>query len=381
MHMAGTTSFPELLFVVNVDWFFISHRLPIALAAQRQGYKVHIATGITSHTMNLEDCGFTVHPLRLERGATNLFLVLRTFLEIYFVIKKVNPDLIHFITIKPILLGGIASHFFKHKGLVFSVSGLGYIFSSDGIKSKLRQFATSCLYWFALRHIFIKVIFQNKHDLRTVSNIVKLKSSEYALIPGSGVDLDKYSPALIPKGLPIVLFAARLLSSKGIYEFAEASTMVSGARFVIAGQFDTDNRECLKPHELQQWVQSGSIEYWGFSDSAAELINQSSIVVLPSYYGEGLPKILIEAAACAKPVITTDHPGCRDAIEPGISGLLVPVRDANALATAIKKLLDDPDLCKSMGLAGRALAERKFDIKQVVQTHLDIYADMLSSSS
>ena len=156
--------------------------------------------------------------------------------------------------------------------------------------------------------------------------------------------------------------------------------MMSGARFVIAGQFDTDNRECLKPHELQQWVQSGSIEYWGFSDSVAELINQSSIVVLPSYYGEGLPKILIEAAACAKPVVTTDHPGCRDAIEPGISGLLVPPRDASALAAAIKKLLDDPDLCKSMGLAGRALAERKFDINQVVQTHLDIYADMLSTS-
>lgn len=379
--MASSISHPELLFVVNVDWFFISHRLPIALAAQRQGYKVHIATGITSNTINLEDYGFTVHPLRLERGATNLFLVLRTFLEIYFVIKKVNPDLIHFITIKPILLGGIASHFFKHKGLVFSISGLGYIFSSDGIKSKLRQFTTSCLYWFALRHSLIKVIFQNKHDLRTVSSIVKLKSSDYILIPGSGVDLNKYSPSSITQGLPIILFAARLLSSKGIYEFAEASTMVLGARFVIAGQFDADNRECIQPYELQQWVQSGSIEYWGFSDSVAELINQSSIVVLPSYYGEGLPKILIEAAACAKPVVTTDHPGCRDAIEPGISGLLIPPRDASALAVAIKKLLDDPDLCKSMGIAGRALAERKFDIKQVVQTHLDIYAEMLSSKS
>jgi len=371
---------PILLFVVNVDWFFLSHRLPIAIAAQKHGYEVHIAVGITDQDDRLKAHGLIVHPLRLERGETNPLLALRTFSDILNICRSVDPDIIHFVTIKPIILGGIPCHFLKRKCLVFSVSGLGYIFSSNGIKAAARKKIASLLYRLALAHKHVKVIFQNNHDLQAICNLGKLQLSQIIVIPGSGVDLSKYAPLAMPAGPPVILFAARLLSSKGIYDFIEASSLVPGARFVVAGQFDSENRECLKPEELERSVQSGFIEYWGFSDSVADLINQSSIVVLPSYYGEGLPKVLIEAAACGRPVITTDHPGCRDAIEPGITGLLVPVRDPKALASAIQELINDPERCISMGRAGRALAERKFDVKQVVQTHLDIYSELIAEN-
>ena len=371
---------PVLLFVVNVDWFFLSHRLPIAIAAQKHGYEVHIAVGITDQDVRLKSHGLIVHSLRLERGETNPLLALRTLFDILAICRTVNPDIIHFVTIKPIILGGIACHFLKRKCLVFSVSGLGYIFSSNGIKATVRKEIASLLYRFALAHKYIMVVFQNNHDLQTIRKPAKLLPSQTIVVPGSGVDLSKFAPLDMPAGPPIILFAARLLTSKGIYDFIEASSLVPDARFVVAGQFDSENRECLRPQELERSVQSGCIEYWGFSDSVADLINKSSIVVLPSYYGEGLPKVLIEAAACGRPVITTDHPGCRDAIEPGITGLLVPVRNPKALASAIQELINNPVLRISMGRAGRALAERKFDVKEVVQTHLDIYSELIAEN-
>ena len=265
---------PILLFVVNVDWFFLSHRLPIAIAAQKHGYEVHIAVGISDQDNLLKSHGLIVHPLRLERGETNPLLALRTFFDILAICRTVDPDIIHFVTIKPIILGGIACHFLTRKCLVFSVSGLGYIFSSKGMKARARKIIAAFLYRLALTHKHIKVIFQNNHDLQTIRRPAKLRPCQTIIVPGSGVDLSNYAPLAMPAGPPIILFAARLLSSKGIYDFIEASYLVPDARFVVAGQFDSENRECLKPQELERSVQSGCIEYWGFSDNVADLINQ-----------------------------------------------------------------------------------------------------------
>jgi len=379
--MVSSTKKPVLLFVVNVDWFFLSHRLPIALEAIKQGYDVHIAVTITSFRDQIERHGLTLHQLSLDRGATNPLSAFRTFCDILRICYRLKPDVIHFITIKPVIIGGIAAHLLGATKIVFSISGLGYIFSSSGIKSIIRRLSIAVCYRIALSHNHFKIIFQNQQDLFTVVKMAKIPCSKCILIPGSGVDLSEYFPAEPLPVQPIVLFPSRLLISKGIREFVRASQLVPGVRFVVAGQLDLENRDCIQRQELDNWVSHGIIEYHGYSERVADLINKSSIVVLPSYYGEGLPKVLIEAAACGRPIITTDHPGCRDAIEPGITGLLVPVRDAGALANAIRELLDNPDRRISMGLAGRALAERKFDIKQVVQTHLDIYAELIAENS
>ena len=371
---------PKVLFIVNVDWFFLSHRLPIALAAQLAGYEVHVATGVTNCEAIFDKYNIPLHPIYLDRGSTMPIGLLRSFFDIFCVIYKLHPDIVHLITIKPVLIGAIVTRALRIKNVVCSVSGLGFVFVAQGLKAKLRRYLVEILYRFAFDQPAICVIFQNHIDQYGLCRIAELPHEKSILIPGSGVDLSLYRPSALPSGDPIILFAARLLSSKGVYEFVEAARNFKNTRFVIVGQFDKDNRDCIKPSQLDSWVHDRIVEYWGFSGDMFDIINQASIVVLPSYR-EGLPKVLIEAAACGKAVITTDVPGCRDAIEPGISGLLVPPRDANALAAAIEKLLNDPDLCKSMGLAGRALAERKFDIKQVVQTHLDSYADMLSTIS
>jgi glycosyltransferase involved in cell wall biosynthesis len=370
---------PKLLFVVNVDWFFISHRLPIALGARSAGYEVHVATGLTNCAHLFANYGLILHPIYLERGDTSLLGLFRTFFGILTVCLRVRPKVIHLVTIKPVLLGGIIARLLGLKRIVASVSGLGYIFIAKGSKASLRRLIVSSLYRLALFHDGIRVIFQNPDDRLSLCKLSSLPFSKTVLIPGSGVSLSSYSPSDLPPGIPVVLFAARLLSSKGIYEFVDAASQLTGARFVIAGQFDKDNRDCIDPAQLNQWVENGWVEYWGYSDAMANVLSQASMVVLPSYR-EGLPKVLIEAAACARPVITTDVPGCRDAIDPDVTGLLVPAQDSNALKVAIQHLLDNPELCKAMGRAGRALAERKFDVKQVVETHLDIYAELIAEN-
>ena len=374
-----TINQPKLLFVVNVDWFFLSHRLPIALAAQSAGYEVHVATGLTNCVHLFDFHSLILHPIHLERGDTSLLGSLRTFFDILTVILRVCPKIIHLVTIKPVLLGGIAARLLGLKRIVASVSGLGYIFIAKGSMASLRRLIIGSLYKLALFHDEIRVIFQNPDDRLSLCKLSSLPFSKTVLIPGSGVSLSSYSPSDLPPGIPVVLFAARLLSSKGIHDFVDAASQLNGARFVIAGQLDKENRDCIDPAQLNQWVEKGWVEYWGYSDAMANVLSQASIVVLPSYR-EGLPKVLIEAAACARPVITTDVPGCRDAIEPGVTGLLVPAQDSNALKVAIQHLLDNPELCISMGRAGRALAERKFDIKQVVKTHLDIYAELIAEN-
>ena len=370
---------PKLLYVVNVDWFFLSHRLPIALGARSAGYEVHVATGLTNRAHLFANYGLILHPIYLERGDTSLLGLFRTFINILIVCLRVRPKVIHLVTIKPVLLGGIIARLLGLKRIVASVSGLGYIFIAKGSKASIRRMIIGSLYKLSLFNDGIRVIFQNPDDRLSLCKLSSLPFSKTVLIPGSGVSLSLYSPSDLPPGIPVVLFAARLLSSKGIHEFVDAASQLNGARFVIAGQLDKENRDCIDPAQLNQWVENGWIEYWGYSDAMANVLTQASIVVLPSYR-EGLPKVLIEAAACARPVITTDVPGCRDAIEPGVTGLLVPAQDSNALKVAIQYLLDNPELCISMGLAGRALAERKFDVKQVVQTHLDIYAELIAEN-
>ncbi len=217
--------------------------------------------------------------------------------------------------------------------------------------------------------------------MQRIDKISKLPDSSKILIHGSGVDLELYRPKQEFTTPPLILFASRLLISKGIVEFVAAAQTIKSAKFVVVGMFDEDSPDCVDKHILENWIDKGFIEYWGLKNNMHEIINKSSVVVLPSYYGEGLPKILIEAAACGKPVITTDHPGCRDAVIPNETGILIPKKDKTALIDAIQLLLSSDLKCKSMGLAARELAEKKFDIKNVINSHLEIYSYCKNNSS
>lgn len=367
----------RLLFIVNVDWFFISHRLPIAIEALKKGYEVHIATTISNDAHKLEDYGFVVHPIKLERGKSNIFLSIISIFQIFNIIKKIRPSILHLITIKPILYGGIVARFLKVPFVVVSISGLGFIFLEKSFFGKIRKFFVKILYKIALKNKNIFGIFQNKDDRNDICNISGLSLNNTFLITGSGVSLSDFSfKKYQDKNIPSVLMAARLLVDKGVHEYVEAAKILKknffNIRFVLAGAVDFDNPSSISTSLLNQWIYNGYIEHVGFQNDMQNLLESSSIAILPSYR-EGLPKFLIEASAVGRAIITTDVPGCRDAIIEGKTGLLVPVKDPVSLANAIKFLISDKHLMINMGIEGRKYAEKNFDIRDVINKHMDIY--------
>lgn len=371
----------KLLFVVNVDWFFLSHRLPIALAAQRAGFEVHIATSLTDKLAVLQAHGLTVHTLGLVRGGVGLLNAMQSALNLRRIIKQIRPDLVHLVTIKPVLLGGLLARWMRVPALVSAVSGLGYVFTAHGLKAWLCQRLVGHVYAWALGHRNQVVIFQNPDDRDTLTAATGLGRSKVEMIRGSGVDLTQYTVVPEKAGEPVVLFPARLLADKGVFEFVAAARMLRAkglaARFVLAGLLDTANPTSVTRSQLDGWLAEGVVEYWGYRSDMPQVLARATVVALPSYR-EGMPRALLEAAACGRVVVTTDVPGCRDAIEPGVTGLLVPVREVAELAQAIERLLTHPHQRKLMGLAGRGLAEQEFDVRAVVDKHLVIYQRLLA---
>ena len=370
-----TTLNKKLLFIVNVDWFFVSHRLPIAIAAKNEGYEVHIAAFFTDKLVELKDYGFRLHKMHDIRKNNNFLNSLKYLIQIILLLKNLSPSIVHLITIKPILFGSLALKLFPNIYRVISISGLGYVFSSSGFFSKFRRIIVINLYKISLNNSRQTVIVQNNNDLSFLKKILKIKNNGFVFIPGSGVDLNLYKPKPKENKEIVFLFASRLLVSKGIREFASAAKTLPNAKFLIAGSFDKDNPECISEEEMFDWTRNGSLEYLGFREDINEIINYCSVVVLPSYYGEGLPKILIEASACGKPIITTYNPGCKEAIEENVTGLLVKEKNINDLIFAMRKFMNDPSLIKSMGLNARIRAEKLFDIDYVVRKHLEIYTN------
>jgi len=363
----------KVLYIVNIDWFFVSHRLPIAEKLLSEGYEVHIATRFTNKRELLINLGFKVHEIEIQRYDTNLFNLLRDILKVITLYQEIKPNLVHLITIKPIIIGLIAGFINPKIKFVASISGLGHIFSSSTFMSSLKRVFINFLYKISFSQKNLKVIFQNKNDLSVLTRITALSSDRTILINGSGIDLKKYIPSSNQSEQPIVLFAGRLLFTKGIMEYVEASKKIKNVQFLIAGDIDPDNIESISYKNINSWSKLKNVQFLGQQEDMVKIIQSSAIVVLPSYYGEGLPKILIEAAACGVPVITTDHPGCRDAIIPGITGLLVPIKDHLALVKAIKRLIKNRDLRTKMGQEGRKMALDKYDINSVVDRHLSLY--------
>ena len=371
----------KLLFVVNEAIFFLSHRLPLAEAARRKGYDVHIATTEGTGVQKIKDLKFTHHLLPLSRSGRNPIKEIVLIISILNLFRKLQPDLVHLVTIKPVLYGGIAARLTKINGVISAISGMGFLFveRAGGLKLYLLRNMVLFLYRFAMGHPNQKVIFQNSSDANTLVTSGYVKKNKTCLIRGSGVTLENYHFVPEPSGIPVVVMASRLLSDKGVNEFVDAARILRSrsvnARFMLIGTPDPGNPESVTESLVNEWQAEGVIEYLGFQSDIANIFSKSHIITLPSYR-EGLPKVLIEAAACGRAVVTPDTPGCRDAIEPNVTGLLVPPRDAKALAEAINCLINDTRLRERMGKAGRSLAEREFGINKVVTAHLDIYNEL-----
>jgi glycosyltransferase involved in cell wall biosynthesis len=366
----------RILFVVNCPAFFISHRLPVALAARRQGYEVHVATMPGDEVDQICAVGLTHHELPLTRSGVNPLNELFVFTAIYKLFRQLKPELVHLVTIKPVLYGGFAARLARVPGVVAAVSGLGFVFIAKGFKASLIRVGVMNLYRLAFGKRNLRVIFQNPNDRNSFIEAGALTADKAMLIRGSGVNLADYPATIEPEGSPVIIMASRLLRDKGVLEYVQAARLIKqqgvDAKFILVGGPDVHNPATVTDEQLKEIKNNGDVELLGFQEDIPALLAASNIVVLPSYR-EGLPKVLVEAAAAGRAVVTSDVPGCRDAIEVGVSGLLVPPRNPEALAKGIQILINDPELRKKMAEQGRYLAEREFDLNKIVKAHLEIY--------
>jgi glycosyltransferase involved in cell wall biosynthesis len=376
---------PRLLFVVNADWFFVSHRLALARACIEAGFDVAVCAGETDRRAEIESAGVRFIPLPIDRGGTRPATELRTMAALLRVYARERPDLVHHVTIKPVMYGSLVARALGIRGIVNAVSGLGYAFiprADDRIPHRALRRGLWVGYRVALDGPRTRVIFQNEDDRSMFVDRGLVAAGRTALIRGSGVDFAKFAPRPLPQGAFVALLPARLLSDKGIGEFAEAATRLRArwplARFALLGRIDPGNPAAISEAKVARWVESGALEWWGecSHDAMPEALARAHVVVLPSYR-EGLPLALAEAAAIGRACITTDVPGCRDTVEAGVTGWLVPPRDARALEAALEEALRDREELSLRGRRAADLARARFGLPAVVGQTLAVYRALL----
>ena len=369
----------KILYIVNDDSFFLSHRLPLAISAQREGFEVHILSDVSSEYSEIYNHQFKIHKLNFKKTSINPIQFWKSFYKVVRTLIYIKPDVLHLITLKPIIWGGLASKIFKPKVVIASVTGLGQIYSEYKFSSTLIKKLIEILYRIAFSEKSNKFfIFQNNYDKTYIQKLLKLDNHKITMTNGAGVNLNNYKSEPFPKGEPVFLFASRLLKAKGVLDFIDAANSVKNAKFLIAGKFDPLNRDSIDKKNLEKFIDEGKIKYLGYINDICKLINQSSVVVLPSYYSEGLPKILIEASACGRPIITTNLPGCKEAVIDKISGYFIPAKSPKIIAEKMNIFVNYPGTIISMGNESRKLAEKKFDINEVIKKHMILYKSFLN---
>ncbi|MDE2858131.1 MAG: glycosyltransferase family 4 protein [Chloroflexota bacterium] len=374
---------PKLLYVVNIPRFFLSHRMPLALAARQRGYDVQVATSLqdSDSVGRILERDLRLHPIPLSQHGLNPLAELRTINALVRLYSTLKPDLIHHISIKPVLYGGIAARLTRQRAIIHAMSGLGYVFVSDELRASLLRQVTRPLFRAVTASADNRMIFQNADDRQFFLKHGMISSEKTLLIPGSGVDENVFTPeAEALDELPVVLFAGRLLWQKGIGEFVEVARRLRGrARFRVVGYEEATSPLNVPAARLGAWADEGLIEWLGKSDDMPQVYAESNIVCLPSTYGEGVPKVLIEAAACGRACVTTDTPGCREIVRHGENGFTVPPGDIDALAAAVERLIGDPALRQEMGAKGRQIVLEDFTLRQVIEETLELYKALLDA--
>lgn len=371
-----------ILYVVNSADFFLSHRLALAKAAREAGYEVRVATPLGAGVDLIRKEGLVFHEINMSRSGLSPGREAGTILSLYKLYKRIQPDLVHHVTIKPVIYGGIAARLASVPAALFAVTGVGHVFTHHGLKSRVLKRLLHPAYKLGFRHPNCRVIFQNRENADNFVESGLVDRRRVCVIRGSGVDTSEFTPTPHPDSLPVILLAARMIWSKGIAEFIQAAKIVNKedriARFVLVGDTDQGNPAGIGAEQLQEWNESGVVEWWGPRDDMPCVMSQSNIVCLPTTYGEGVPKVLIEAAACGRPIIATDVPGCRDIVRQGVNGLLVPPGDVPSLVDAIRGLLADPTRRHDFGENGREIAVSEFALEIVIDKTLAVYREILA---
>ena len=366
----------RILFVVTESWYFHSHRLPLALAAKEAGHEVAVATRRGGRAAEIEAAGIRLLPFEMDRQGMNPLKELSTVLRLAWLLRRERPELVHLVALKPVLLGNLAARLAGVEHRVSAVAGMGFLFAGDSRGGRGLPLVRGLLAW-AMKGS--RVIVQNPDDAALLEGL-GVPAASLRLIRGSGVDLARFCVAPEPEGTPLVMLPSRLLWDKGVGEFVDAARLLQErgveARFVLVGAPDLGNPAAVPEAQLHAWVEEGLVEWWGYRKDMEQVLPQAHLVCLPSYR-EGVPKVLLEAMACGRAVVTCDVPGCREAVAHGENGLLVAARDPGALAEAIGWLLSAHELRRSMGAAGRERARRLFSIGRVTRETLELYDELL----
>jgi glycosyltransferase involved in cell wall biosynthesis len=365
----------KILFFANTDWYLFNYRLELAQTLRANGHDVVLVSPEGNFAPRLRDLGFRLIPFPISRRGLNPLVELSTLAGLVKLYHKEKPDLVHQFTLKCVLYGSFACFFAGVRAVINSVEGLGHVFTEGaGKRTWLRGFVI-LIYRLVLRPTWVIVL--NPDDRQFFLDNHLINPRHIVLIPGTGVNIHQFSPVPDSETIPLIILPARLLWDKGVGEFVEAARLVLNqglkARYALVGNSDDGNPGSVKVAQLQEWEKEGVIEWWGWRENMVEVYAQASIVCLPSYYREGLPKSLIEAAACGRPIVTTNIPGCREVVRQGENGLLVYPRDAYGLAEALKYLIQNPNIRLKMGAAGQKIAEEQFSSNRIIPQILAVY--------
>lgn len=370
----------KIFIVINEDRFFLSHRKEIAVSALRRGYDVTLVAKNTGFRSDVEKLGIRMIELPINPTGENIFEELKTLIFLFRLYQRLKPDIVHHVGLKNILWGSLAAKFAKVRGVVNAVSGLGILFSQER-PSIIAKMILKVL-CFSHRRDNVVVIFQNEEDKILFLENGIIKTSNARFIKGSGVDLNEFSYSPEPDSFPIkVIFTARMVVEKGVFILIDAAERLRNlykgkVQFLLCGGL-SNNPKAIKENELLKCCDGNYIQWLGHRSDVLELLKQSHIVCFPSYYREGVPKSLIEATAIGRPIITTNSIGCKDTVEDGFNGFLVPIKDSVTLADKLTILIDNKSLRETMGMNSRKIAERDFSLDNVVRSHLEIYQELL----
>ncbi len=368
-----------LLFLVSEDWYFCSHRLPIARAARDAGARVAVACRVRDHAEVIRKEGFDLYPIGLNRSGRNPLADIATIMVLRKLYRRVRPDIIHQVAVKPVLYGSIAAWLAGVPHVVNAMAGLGFVFISTGVFASLVRPVLATAFRVLLNRSGSRLILQNEDDSALFQSRIGVRPDRISIIRGSGVDTDAFAPSPEPEGPIVASCVSRMLWDKGIGELVDAARILrqKGTDIVVRLIGPTDDNPASIPVEtLEKWREEGIVEIAGPTTDVAGVYAASHIAVLPSYR-EGLPKSLLEAAACGLPLVATDVPGCREVCRDGETGLLVPVRQSKPLADALERLAEDAALRKKFGTAARRAAETEFAEPVITGQTLALYETML----
>ncbi|RZU99094.1 glycosyltransferase family 4 protein [Spiribacter vilamensis] len=376
----------KILLFANTDWYLYNFRRSLALALKAAGHQVLLVSPPGLYGARLQALGLEWRPAPMERLSLNPWREFRLLVWLIRLVRREDVALVHGFTIKCAVYGSLAARLAGGRNRVSAVAGLGYVFTSRSLKARLLRPVVRRVLRIALGGRRSRLILQNPDDAAMFREAQLIDSRQVRLIPGSGVDTERFLPAEKPPAGDTfrVVLPARLLWDKGVGELVEAARLLKDRNvpvsLLLAGEPDAGNPAAVPVEQLQAWQQAGLIEWLGNVDDMPALFRSVNAIALPTYYGEGLPKSLIEAAACSLPLVTTDQPGCREVVTHEIDGLLVPPRDANALADAIERLASDPALCVRLGHAARRKALAEFDERIVIERTMAVYDELIEDS-